>query len=117
MAEQFDNPIDKDKITKTPSILEYDHHVGQTLVKPDDKGKLKGRSLSAMEHPKDMQLNQIYEQMQLHADQAKLLNNLKVIQEIIYDAEMHFQPIINHVYHVCQKEDSSFLLSMIAKNE
>ena len=117
MAEQFDNPIDKDKITKTPSILEYDHHVGQTLVKHDDKGKLKGRSQSAMEHPKDMQLNQIYEQMQLHADQAKMLNNRKVIQEIIYDAEMHFQPIINHVYHVCQKEDSSFLLSMIAKNE
>ena len=64
-----------------------------------------------------MQLNQIYEQMQLHADQAKMLNNRKVIWEIIYDAEMRFQPIINQVYHVFQKEDSSFLLSMIAKNE
>lgn len=117
MPEEFENPIDKDKITETPSSLEYGHHVGSSVVKPEDQGKLKGRSLSAMEHQTDMQLGQIYEQMQLLADQAKTLNDRKIISELIYDAEIRFQPLINHVYHVYQKEDSTFLLSMIAKNE
>jgi len=117
MAEEFKNPIDKDKITETPSTLEYGHHVGSAVVKPEDRGKLKGRSLSAMEHQTDMQLNQIYEQMQLLADQAKLLSDRKAISEVIYGAEIRFQPIINHVYHVYEKDDHSFVLSMIAKNE
>lgn len=117
MSEKFENPIDPDKITETPHSLEYGHHAGSALVKPEDKGKLKGRALSAMEHQTDMQLSQIYEQMQLLADQAKKLSDRKAISEIIYDAEMRFQPLINHVYHLYQKEDGSYLLSLIAKDQ
>lgn len=117
MAEEFKNPIDPDKITETPSTLEYGHHLGSAVVKPEDQGKLKGRSLSAMEHQTDMQLGQIYEQMQLLAEQAKKLNQRKGISEIIYDAEMRFEPIINHVYHLYEKEDSTFLLSLIAPDQ
>lgn len=117
MAKEFKNPIDPDKITETPSTLEYGHHLGSALIKPEDQGKLKGRSLSAMEHQTDMQLGQIYEQMQLLAEQAKKLNARKGISEIIYEAEMRFEPIINHVYHLYEKEDSSFLLSLIAPDQ
>lgn len=117
MSEKFENPIDPDKITETPHSLEYAHHAGSALVKPEDKGKLKGRALSAMEHQTDMQLSQIYEQMQLLADQAKKLSDRKAVSEMIYDAEMRFQPLINHVYHLYQKEDSSYLLSLIAPDQ
>ena len=117
MADKFENPIDPDKITETPSTLEYGHHVGSAVVKPEDQGKLKGRALSAMEHQTDMQLNQIYKQMQLLAEQAKKLNQRKEISELIYQAEMRFEPLINHIYHLYEKEDSSFLMSMIAPNE
>ena len=71
MKPTDENPIDKDKITETPSTLEYGHHVGSAVIKPEDKGKLKGRSLTAMAHQTDQQLGQIYEQMQLLAEQAK----------------------------------------------
>jgi hypothetical protein len=115
--EEFINPIDPDKITENPHSLEYPHHAGSALVKPEDQGKLKGRALSAMEHQTDMQLSQIYEQMQLLANQAKKLTDRKTISEWIYTAEMRFEPLINHIYHLYRKENSTYLLSLIAPNQ
>lgn len=117
MNKDFQNPIDPDKITETPHSLEYGHHAGSALIKPIDQGKTKGRALSAMEHQTDMQLGQIYEQMQLLAEQAKKLNDRKSISEKIYTAEMRFEPLINHIYHLYQKEDTSYLLSLIGPNQ
>lgn len=117
MSENFENPIDPDKITENPHSLEYPHHAGSALVKPEDKGKIKGQALSAMEHQTDMQLRQIYEQMQLLADQAKKLNDRKAVSEKIYQAEMRFQPLINHIYHLYQKEDTTYLLSLIGPTQ
>lgn len=115
--EEFQNPIDPDKITENPHSLEYPHHAGSAIVKPEDQGKIKGRALSAMEHQTDMQLGQIYEQMQLLADQAKKLQDRKTISEFIYLAEMRFEPLINHVYHLYKKENSTYLLSLIAPDQ
>ncbi len=39
--EEFINPIDPDKITENPHSLEYGHHAGSALIKPEDQGKLK----------------------------------------------------------------------------
>jgi hypothetical protein len=115
--ETFYNPIDPDKITENPHNLPYAHHVGSGLVKPEDQGKLKGRALNAMEHQTDMQLDQIYQQMQLLADQAKKLQHRKVISERIYTAEMRFEPLINHIYHLYKKDTGKFLLSLIAPDQ
>lgn len=117
MSKKFENPIDPDKITETPSSLEYGHHIGSAIVKPEDEGKVKGRALSAMEHQTDMQLDQIRQQMQLLAEQAKKLNNRKIVSEIIYSAEMRFEPLINHIYHLYEKEDGQHLLSLIAPDQ
>ncbi len=70
----FVNPIDPDKIAENPHLLPYAHQVGSAVIKPEDQGKLKGRALSAMSQQTDMQLGQIYEQMQLLASQANALN-------------------------------------------
>ncbi len=118
MAEkEFQNPIDPDKITQNPHSLEYPHHAGSALIQPEDRGKIKGRALSAMEHQTDMQLSQIYEQMQLLAEQAKKLQDRKKISEFIYQSEMRFEPLINHVYHLYIKGNGQCLLSMIAPNQ
>ena len=99
----FINPIDPDKITENPHSLEYGHHAGSAVIKPEDQGKIKGRAMSAMEHQTDMQLAQLYEQMQLLASQAKKLNERKEISNFIYQAEMRFEPFINHTYHLYQR--------------
>lgn len=113
MNEQFVNPIDADKVTETPNILPYPHHAGSAIVKPEDQGKLKGRALSAMEHQTDLQMNQIFEQMKLLSEQANKLQDRKRISEYIYQAEMRFEPLINHVYFLYEKEIGGYLLSLI----
>jgi hypothetical protein len=115
--KEFINPIDPDKITENPHSLPYAHHSGSALIKPEDEGKLKSRALNAMDHQTDMQLGQIYEQMQLLAEQAKKLQERKQISEFIYQSEMRFDPIINHVYHLYRKESGQFLLSLIGPNQ
>jgi hypothetical protein len=117
MSEEFVNPIDPDKITETPGTLPYAHHTGSALVKPEDQGKLKGRALSAMEHQTDLQMSQIYEQMKLLSDQANKLQDRKRISEYIYQAEMRFEPLINHVYYLYEKEMGGYILSLIAPND
>ena len=115
--EKFVNPIDPDKVSEHPHSLEYGHHSGSALIKPEDQGKLKSRSLNAMDHQTDMQLGQIYEQMQLLADQAKRLSERKKISEFIYTAEARFEPFINHTYHLYKREDSRYLLSLIGPKQ
>ena len=105
--DTFINPIDPDKVTENPNTLEYGHHVGSAVIKAEDVGKQKGRALAAMEHQTDQQLNQIYEQMKLLADQAKKINERKAISEQIYQAHFRFEPIINHTYHLYKDEMSS----------
>jgi hypothetical protein len=114
---EFINPIDPEKITQNPHSLEYAHHSGSALIKPEDQGKLKSRALNAMEYQTDMQLNQIYEQMKLLAEQAKKLNDRKKISEFIYQAEIRFEPFINHNYHLYKKAQGTYLLSLIGPNQ
>jgi hypothetical protein len=117
MSDTFENPIDKDKITENPHSLEYPHHVGSAVIKPEDQGKIKGRALSAMEYQTDQQLTQIYEQMQLLAEQAKKITQRKEISEKIYQAECRFEPLINHTYHLYETKEGGQVLSVIGPNE
>jgi hypothetical protein len=114
---EFINPIDPDKITDKPGLIEFPHSVGGAMIKPEDQGKLKGRAVAAMEFQTDMQLNQIYEQMQLLANQVKTLNDRKQISQFIYTAEIRFEPFINHIYHLYTREDTTFLLSLVGPND
>ena len=115
--QSFQNPIDPDKITENPHNLPYAHNTGSAVVKPEDQGKIKGRAMNAMEHQTDMQLDQIYQQMQLLAQQAKGLEGRKIISEKIYGAEMRFEPLINHTYHLYQKPNKVYLLSLISPSQ
>lgn len=116
-VEAFVNPIDPEKVAENPHSLEYGHHVGSAVIKPEDIGKVKGRALAAMEYQTDQQLNQIYEQMKLLADQAKAINQRKGISEMIYQAQFRFEPIINHVYHLYENQSSTHVLSIIGPDQ
>jgi hypothetical protein len=115
--KEFINPIDPDKITETPSILEYAHHVGSAIIKPEDKGKIKGRSLSAMYEQTDQQLLQIREQITLLAKQVQAIELRKSMSEKIYEAKLSFQPIIGNTYHLYRKEDGQYQVSMLSDAE
>lgn len=106
-----------EKATQNPGTLAYPHHSGSAMVKPEDKGKLKGRAVSAMEQQTDRQMKQLYEQMQVLAGQAKELQVRKEMSERIYAAQMNFEPLIGHRYHLYQKKDGDDVLSMVGPGE
>ena len=115
--EKIINPIDPDTITETPSTLTYGHHRGSAVVMPTEKGQIKGKALSAMEHQTDMQLLQLKQQMELIAEQANKIQSRIAVSEQIYGADMGFEPLINHIYPLYQRKDNQkFLLSLIAKD-
>ena len=117
VEDPFLNSINPDKVAENPGLLPYAHTAGGAVIKPDDMGKVKGRSVLAMRQQTDRQMNQLYEQMEVLARQAKLLAERKEISERIYDAAMGFEPIISETYYLYEKEDGSDLMSLVAPEE
>lgn len=115
--DKFLNPINKDKVAENPGLLPYAHTAGGAVIRPEDMGKTKGRSITAMRQQTDRQMNQLYEQMEVLAHQAKLIAQRKEISERIYDAAMGFEPIINETYYMYEKDTGKDLLSLVAPNE
>ncbi len=110
----FINPIDKDKITENPGLLPYAHTVGGSVIKPIDEGRVKGNALAAMEQQTDMQMAQLYKQMELLAKQAEAIKKRVEVSQMIYQAKMSFEPKISHEYFLYQKEDESWVVSMVS---
>ncbi len=116
-AASFKNPIDPDKIAENPGLLPYASDVGGALIKPEDKGRIKGNAMTAMYEQTDRQLFQLREQMEILLSQANRLQERKSISEKIYQAAMGFRPVMGHIYHVYEKKDGSCTLSLIAPDE
>ena len=116
--ETFINPIDKDKVTENPGFLPYAHTVGGVEIKPIDKGKVKGKAVAAMYEQTEMQLEQIREQIRLLAKQAKSVYERVEVSEMIYQAEMNFEPLMGHTYHLYQRpKNDKYVLSMVGPDE
>lgn len=115
--KEFINPIDKDKIAENPGLLPYAHTVGGSVIKPIDEGKVKGNALAAMEQQTDMQMAQLYKQMELLAKQAEAIKKRKEVSEMVYMATMSFEPKIGHSYFLYQREDEKWVVSMVGPNE
>ncbi len=115
--EKIDLEKMKEGTTDKPGTLAFPHHSGSALIKPEDKGKIKGRAVAAMQQQTENQMSQLYEQMQLLANQAKSLQKRVEISERIYLSKMNFEPLINHTYYLYEFEDGKDILSLIAPNE
>jgi len=115
--EEFINPIDKDKVALEPHLLPYSHSVGGVVIKPIDKGRIKGRAVTSMYQQTDIQLGQLRKQIELLAKQADDIRKRVLISEKIYEAEMAFSPLVGFVYHLYAKKNGVYVLSMIAPEE
>lgn len=107
----------KENVTDSPGTISFPHHSGSAIIKPEDKGKIKGRAVAAMHEQTDRQMTQLYQQMQLLADQAKALQNRVEVSERIYQAKMNFEPLINHIYYLYELQSGKDILSLIAPEE
>ena len=115
--EEFQNPIDKDKVAENPSTLPYAHTVGGAVIKPTEQGHIKAKALTAMEQQTDKQMAQLYDQMRVLTQQAEDLNKRAEISRQIYEAEMNFEPVIGHTYQVYLRSNGKLVLSMVTPEE
>lgn len=120
------NKIDIDKIdlekmeemtTDQPGLIAFPHAVGGAVIKPEDQGKMKGRSVSAMRQQTERQMQQLYEQAQTLARQAQAIQHRVEVSERIYTAQMNFEPIIAHTYYLYERHDDTDVLSMVSPAE
>ena len=111
------NPIDIDKIAANPHLLPYAHTVGGAVIKPIDRGRVKGLALKAMYKQTDLQLDQIREQINLLAQQANRIQDRVLISEQIYTAQCGFKPNIGETYFLYTKSSGEYVLSMVGPTE
>lgn len=107
----------KEKTSENPGLISFPHTSGSAVIKPTDKGKIKGRAMAAMREQTEKQLQQLYDQMHVlvkHADEIK--KRVKV-SDRIYMAQMSFEPIIGQEYYLYEKEKGGDVLSMISPDE
>jgi ribosome maturation protein Sdo1 len=113
-VRKIHNPIDKDQVTETPHTLPYPHTIGSAVIVPIDKRGVKGSSLATVEEQAEMQLNEIREQLELLLKQAKHIKERVAFSQQVYEADINFVPVIGEVYHMYEKTDGSYIISMIA---
>jgi len=111
------NPIDKEKVTPTPHTLPYPHTIGSAVITPIDKKGIIGSSLAAVEEQAEMQLNEIREQLELLLKQAKHIKERVAFSQQVYEADINFVPVIGEVYHMYEKHDGTYIISMVAPYE
>lgn len=116
-VQKIDLDLMKEKTTDIPGLLPYAHHSGSSIVKVEDKGKITGLAVKAMQGQTNIQMSQIFEQMKLLSDQANKIKQRIEISERIYQCSMSFDPIINHTYFIYQRQDGTDFISLIAPED
>ncbi len=107
----------RDMITNFPGLIQFAHSVGSALIKPEDKGRIKGNAVAAMHDQTDRQFHQIYDQMQTLINQANLLKERVTISERIYQADIGFTPVINKIYYLYKRKNEGDVLSMVGPKD
>ncbi|WP_216368623.1 DUF2452 domain-containing protein [Limnovirga soli] len=102
---------------KQLSVLPYASSVGSVAIKPTEEGLIKHNALLAMEEQTNMHLDQIKQQIELLARQAQEIRKRKELSLMVYQSKLSFQPVIGQTYHLYEKHDNSYLLSLISPAE
>jgi Protein of unknown function (DUF2452) len=102
---------------KQMSVLPYSASVSGALIRPTEEGVIRHKALAAMEEQTNMQLDQIRRQIELLALQAQEIHKRKELSMLIYQAKLNFKPEIGQVYHLYEKTDEQYTISMISPKE
>ena len=106
-----------DNVSMNPGLISFPHHLGSALIKPEDKGRIKGNAMAAMKEQTERQMAQLYDQMKVLASQANHIKERIKISEQIYQAQINFEPVIGHIYYLYLKKGRDYVLSMIGPDE
>ncbi|GAB4409158.1 MAG: hypothetical protein OHK0056_10900 [Bacteriovoracaceae bacterium] len=126
MSEQKPKPIvisDKDlermklKTVDLPGLIDYAHSVGGFSITPTKEGAIKSKAMEAMKEQTTDQLTMLFEQMKLLARQAQEIKDRVDISQLIYLAEMKFEPVMGKTYFLYAKKEGGHIISLIGPDE
>ena len=115
--DHLDLEKEKEKTTENPGTLAFPHTVGGAIIRPEDKGKIKGKAVSAMRQQTDRQMKQLYDQMETLVKQANHLKDRVEVSERIYTSQMNFDPVIGETYYLYERSNGEDVLSMVSPDE
>ncbi len=102
----FNNPIDKDKTTENPGLIPYAHHVGSALIKPDNTDGFKSKGIARVNREMSDRMQKIKEEYE------KIMEELNW-NDIIYNSQMGFEPLIGEEYYLYERDNGEKYLSLI----
>ena len=100
-----------DNVAPNPHSLPYASNLGAPVIKPDHS--LGGWKIGAVHRA-----NKHYDERfnELKKELEELYNEYKW-NEIIFNAEMRFKPVIGKEYYLYKKDDGKYFMSLFAPNE
>ncbi|CAN5561304.1 DUF2452 domain-containing protein [soil metagenome] len=116
-VEKIDLEKEKEKTSLNPGLIPFAHHIGGVVIKAEDQGKVKGRAMAAMKEQAEKQMNQLYRQMQILAEQANEIKKRVEVSHRIYNSHISFEPLIGQTYYLYEKESGEDILSIIGPDE
>ncbi len=100
-----------------PYAAPYPITVASPKIDPMDKSLMKANAHESMQNQAEQQISMLQKQAALLMNQAKEIQDRLKVSHTIYKADMNFEPVVGTMYHLYQREDESWLLSMIAPYE
>lgn len=100
-----------DNVAPNPHSLPYASNLGSPVIKPDHSlGGWKSGAIHSANKHYDERFNKLKKEFQELHDEFKW-------NEIIFNAEMRFKPVIGKPYYLFRKENGKFYLSLFAPHE
>ena len=99
-----------DKVTLTPNLMEYPHHVGAPQIVPTDLTPFKRNGTDKV----NKIFNRRYQEL---IKEAETLQKSFIVNQEVYDSSYKFEPIIGEIYHLYEGYNGRNTLSLIGPKE
>lgn len=118
MENEFEyDPLKKDALYQGPDkFAPIPLSVSSPKINPVDKRLVKANAFETMQHQANQQILMLKRQADLLMEQARQIEERLKISQMIYEADLNFEPVIGTVYHVYEKKGKT-VLSLVAPDE
>jgi hypothetical protein len=101
---------DDDKQKYVSSILPYATNVSGPIIKLDDVSGFKERGISKVQKTFTKKYKELVDEYNNLVDEVNL-------NELIYNSNYTFEPVIGEIYHLYQRNNGEYFLSLISPSE
>jgi hypothetical protein len=92
------------------SILPYGTNVSAPVIKLDDVGAFKERGVNKVQKTFGAKYKELVDEYNNLVDEVKL-------NEMIYNSDYSFEPVIGEIYHLYVRKNGKYFLSLISPKE